>query len=185
MWKHSHYIVAVRLADAFSLTKIQKLVLVYGSLVPDLKPSCYYKPHTVENWTRYTNKMLSRVKQEDRTSLYYYRLGKLLHLYADFYTRPHNTSNLLDFLNNHVKWEKELDRQITRLFTVSHNTAFTSLSSLRRSYDDIKDTKTSSLSLNVALDLTYIQSMCYCLCLEVGLIKCSRVLRNLDVSIAS
>lgn len=176
---------AVRLADALSLTKKQKLVLVFGSLVPDLKPSCYYKPHTLENWVRYTDKMLMRIKQETKTSLYYYRFGKLLHLYADFYTRPHNTSNLLDFISNHVKWEKELDRQVTRLFTISHNTVSDSLISLRKSYDKVKGDRCSSLSLNVALDLTYIQSMCYCLCLEVGLIKCSRVLRSLEGLIAS
>lgn len=173
MWKHSHYIVASRVSSIFGLTKLQRLALIYGSIVPDLKPSCYYKPHTYKNWGRYTNNLLSRLKLQDVNILFYYRLGKLLHLYTDFFTRPHNSSNIHDFISNHVKWERELDKRITSLFELDCNIVPSSFQGLVDSYNAYY--KEDMFIDGIMLDLKYIQLICYYLCFKVDLLRCLRV----------
>lgn len=180
MWKHSHYIVASRIADICDLGKMQSYALKWGSIIPDMKPSCFLKPHTYQNWRGYTNKLLLKLTDSRKGIIYFYNFGKLLHFYADFFTKPHNSDNLHDFLDSHVKWERELDKQTTKLFTLSCNINSDSLKDLRKSYN-----KQITVDSSVALDLEYIQTVCYYLCLEVGLLKCSKISMNSENLIVS
>lgn len=159
MWKSSHYIVASRIAHHYKLDKYQSLFLKIGSIVPDFKPTCYYKRHTRDNWESYTNRLLNRLTERNKTLLFYYDFGKLLHFYCDFYTRPHNTSSLKNFISNHINWERELDLLVKKYFILKVNN---DLDKMRSRYN-------SENSNKVVTDLMYIQSICFYLCKEVGL----------------
>lgn len=159
MWKSSHLTVASRISDYYRLGKYQSLFLKIGSIIPDLKPTCYYKRHIRNNWENYTSRLLNRSVNRKKSLLFYYDFGKLLHFYCDFYTRPHTCNSLSGFLSNHVAWERNLNSLIKRYFSLEVHIPL----------EEIKRKYISENKLRVNIDLKYIQSICFYLCEEVGL----------------
>jgi hypothetical protein len=110
--KYSHAYVGIKVADWLELQGVKKFALIIGNIVPDYLPSCFYFPHTFDNWWKYFNGKRYLLRFRRKTVLYYYNLGKEMHLCADFFTRPHNQKNMIKFLSGHGKWERQLNKKL-------------------------------------------------------------------------
>lgn len=119
MWKHSHAYVAKQLSSFYNVKGIKKHALIFGSIFPDIKPSCFYRRHTYSNWNFFYFKLEHDLNNTNKKNIsYYFKLGILLHFSCDFFTRPHNNDKFYDFVKGHNKWERELDSCLASNFKV-------------------------------------------------------------------
>jgi hypothetical protein len=112
MIKYSHAYLGEAVADKLDLKRRYKFALVLGNIIPDYLPSCFYFPHTYKHWWKHFNCRRFNLVYTHKNMLFYYNLGKEMHLCADFFTRPHNQDTKTDFLIGHGKWERALNKEL-------------------------------------------------------------------------
>ena len=134
MLKCSHGLVAIKTAERYNLSFRHKAALIFGSIFPDCRPSCFLKPHTRENWAEKINNMTQQLKANKKHNIgYFLKAGVVLHMYADFFTYPHSNINVHYFKSGHAKWEKQLHKEL------KNNFKFTDVSLMEARKIDFKD----------------------------------------------
>lgn len=166
MLKYSHSLVAERIADKYKLSFINRVALVFGSVLPDCRPSCFLRPHTKDNWSKEMEKLFVRLQKEKRHNFkFFIELGTLLHMYADFFTFPHTNLNIHYIKSGHAKWERQLHKELKRCFKII-NVSF--IGSIDVDIDDISALYYKELS-SIKTDCNYIILISSLVCQKVGL----------------
>ncbi len=75
--------------------KKHKFSFYLGSILPDIKPSFFYKKHEMTGTFPHVKKFIERLSEgekamEKRGKKYYLDLGQVSHYLADYFTFPHN-----------------------------------------------------------------------------------------------
>lgn len=119
MLKCSHSLTARRIADKYKLSFINRIALIFGSVFPDCKPSCFLRPHTKDNWSEEMEKLFKKLQRERQHNFnFFVELGTLLHMYADFFTFPHTNLNIHYIKSGHAKWERQLHKELKKYFRI-------------------------------------------------------------------
>lgn len=163
MLKYTHLLVAKRIAVNCNLTKSQSFWLQFGSVIPDCKLSCFTRPHNKENWYYRAHGMFIELTDEPHDSNFYYKLGVVLHLYCDFFTRPHSNISIHYIKDGHAKWERQLHSYIKEYYTGKLVATDEILDDLVQTYDSNDET--------INNDFEYITKACNILCYKTGVLE--------------
>lgn len=89
-----------------------KLMLYFGSILPDLIPTFIYKRHRIDCTLQIVENELNKVLECKEVDGYYCRhIGIISHYLSDYYTLPHN-SIYSGNLKEHIKYEEQLKRRL-------------------------------------------------------------------------
>lgn len=163
MLKYTHALVASRIADYCNLTKKQKFWLIWGSVIPDCKLSCFTKPHNKDNWYFKAHGMFLELTDRPHDSQFFYDLGVVLHLYCDFCTRPHSNFSIHYIKDGHAKWERQLHSYMKINYTGEITETEEVLDNLMTQYNTSPET--------IENDFRYITKACNILCYKTGVIN--------------
>lgn len=163
MLKYTHLLVAKRIAKNYNLTKAQSFWLQFGSVIPDCKLSCFTKPHNKDNWYFRAHGMFLELTDEQHDNGFFYKLGVVLHLYCDFFTRPHSNMSIHYIKDGHAKWERQLHSYIKETYKGIVTETEETLDGLVTAYDDSEKT--------IENDFEYITKACNILCFKTGVLK--------------
>lgn len=163
MLKYTHILVAKRVARNCKFTKIQSFLLQFGSVIPDCKLSCFTRPHNKENWYHRVHGMFLELSDEPHTSSFYYKLGVVLHLYCDFFTRPHSNMSIHYIRDGYAKWERQLHSYMKKNYIGKVVETNEILDYLIKTYDENEET--------IETDFEYITKACNILCFKAGVLK--------------
>lgn len=112
-----HYYLSKHLADSMDLGKLDKLLFILGSLIPDINPFSYitsigsnrFSGHSFTYRKSFMQRGLER--RHPDTLLKWYQTGVLTHYLADSFTRPHNEAFAYS-LKDHVEYEHRLHQTL-------------------------------------------------------------------------
>lgn len=152
MLKCSHAFVASKISEAYNLSIINKICLTIGSIIPDCKISCFTTPHCRKNWQDKADDLLYDLKEcKTHNAIFYYKLGVLLHLYADFYTYPHTDFSYHYIKSGHAKWERNLHKELKKVFTIIKPN-YTNINDYEPEYNNsVRDVKTDSVYISLIM----------------------------------
>lgn len=118
MRKKSHIALARGIVSGLSLqeTLHHKISLYVGSIWPDCTPSFLTKRHTLaQTMDLFMKEMVKFIKKYDidkgMNARMTFRMGKILHYVADYFTLPHNT-HFMGTLKEHCVYEEKLKHQM-------------------------------------------------------------------------
>ncbi|MDE6433117.1 MAG: zinc dependent phospholipase C family protein [Lachnospiraceae bacterium] len=97
MRKKSHISLAKHIVNVSDLQHLDKhrMAFYVGSILPDCKPSFLTQRHEINGTFELVSAGVERLTQgyqdmEQLSTLYFTRLGEILHYIADYFTYPHN-----------------------------------------------------------------------------------------------
>ena len=97
MRKKSHISLARHIVNVSGLQHLDKhrMAFYVGSILPDCKPSFLTQRHEINGTFELVSTRMKRLTQgyqdmEQLSTLYFTRLGEILHYIADYFTYPHN-----------------------------------------------------------------------------------------------
>lgn len=90
----------------------------FGSILPDLKPSFFYKRHEIEETFSIVKNRIRKMNEWDRMGKkkdfrYFLNLGQISHYLADYFTFPHNKF-YQGGLRGHCSYEEKLKKDLRR-----------------------------------------------------------------------
>ena len=118
MRKKSHISLAkhiVNISELQSFDKHKKAFYV-GSILPDCKPSFLTKRHEITATFDLVEKGIKKLTQgyqdvEDLSTMYFTKLGEVVHYIADYFTYPHN-KEYLGNMKQHCIYEGQLKHKL-------------------------------------------------------------------------
>lgn len=118
MRKKSHVSLAkhiVNISDSPNFSKHKKAFYV-GSVLPDCKPSFLTKRHEINGTFGLVEKRIVKLTKgydslEDLSTMYFARLGEVVHYIADYFTYPHN-KEYDGNMKQHCVYEGELKHRL-------------------------------------------------------------------------
>ncbi len=120
MRKKSHISLArhiVRMSNIPSFEKHKKAFYV-GSVMPDIKPSFFAKRHEIEETFAQVEKYIRQLTKgyrsfDELSTMYFVRLGEVVHYIADYFTYPHN-KEFPGSMAQHCVYEGELKHKLRK-----------------------------------------------------------------------
>lgn len=96
--------------------KKHKLSFYLGSILPDIKPSFFYKKHEITRTFPDVQRHIRRLSEGEKavgkkSRKYYMDLGQVSHYLADYFTFPHNTI-YPGGLKEHCSYEEKLKKDL-------------------------------------------------------------------------
>ncbi len=119
MRKKSHITLAKYLVNESRDKDLQKHKYAFyiGSVLPDIKPSFFYKRHEITETFPKQKEQIQRLSssdlpsEEQHSAKYYRHLGEISHYLADYFTFPHNHKFTGGF-RQHCSYEQELKKKL-------------------------------------------------------------------------
>lgn len=120
MRKKSHISLAMYIVGIAQIPDFDrhKKAFYVGSILPDCKPSFLTRRHEIGETFYLVEKGIGRLTTgyhgpEDYTTMYFARLGEVLHYIADYFTYPHN-KEYPGTMKQHCVYEGQLKLQLRR-----------------------------------------------------------------------
>lgn len=118
MRKKSHISLARYLVKRLDDTELKKhrTSFYIGSILPDIKPSFFYKRHEISKTFPLVSRHIARLSQEQTNNQkkgcrYFMDLGQITHYLADYFTFPHNRS-YSGGIREHCSYEEKLKKDL-------------------------------------------------------------------------
>lgn len=113
-----HYYLSKHLAKQAGLRRLNKILFIWGNLIPDINPFSYisstsdnrFSGHSYSCRKAFMAEVLK--KRCTGTPIWWYRTGKMFHYLADSFTRPHNEEFQYS-LKHHIDYEHQLHETLS------------------------------------------------------------------------
>lgn len=118
MRKKSHISLAkhvINMSDTQAFIKHKKAFYV-GSILPDCKPSFITKRHEINGTFKFVTEKITNLTEgyediDQLSTMYFTKLGEVIHYIADYFTYPHNLE-YLGSMKAHCVYEGELKHRL-------------------------------------------------------------------------
>lgn len=118
MRKKSHISLARYIVERLDDTELKKhrTSFYIGSILPDIKPSFFYRRHEISRTFPAVSRHIARLSQKQKDHQkkgcrYFMDLGQITHYLADYFTFPHNRS-YSGGIREHCSYEEKLKKDL-------------------------------------------------------------------------
>ncbi len=173
MRKKSHILLATYLADHLEEAKglqEHRKAFCFGSILPDIRLSFITTRHefcgTFEELQRKMKALTECDLSECEESVFWRKLGEVLHYVADYFTFPHNKQYTGNFFA-HNKYEKHLKNRLAEIIVSGQADSYTEREIYFKDFTQLveylKERHDSYVrrERNISDDIVYILSTCY------------------------